>query len=105
MFGIGFLEICIIILVALIFIGPKKLPELMIHAGKLFVQLRRMSNEVKSTFDHIIEEAEEDLDRRENHHMAKKLNRSKKSRFTKASFVDSKISPVDKEALISDIDK
>ena len=62
MFGIGFLEICIICTVALVFIGPQKLPELMVQAGKFFVQIRRMSNEVKSTVDRAVEDAEITLD-------------------------------------------
>ena len=63
MFGIGFLEICVICIVGLIFIGPKKLPEVITQLGKLFVQLRRMSNEVKSSFDSVVEDAQkEDLD-------------------------------------------
>ena len=98
MFGIGFLEICIIILVALILVGPKKLPELMMNAGKMFVQLRRMSNEVKSTFDHIIDEAEQDLDKNETKYKVKTFPKRDKMSYVnintetltqnKASFVE-----------------
>ena len=58
MFGIGFLEICVIAVVALVFVGPKRLPELMRQAGKFFVQFRRVSSEVKSNFDQVVYEAE-----------------------------------------------
>ena len=61
MFGVGFFEIVIIAVAALIFVGPKKLPELMRQAGKLFVQVRRTTNEVRSTIDQVIREAENDL--------------------------------------------
>ncbi|MEZ4744196.1 MAG: Sec-independent protein translocase protein TatB [Bdellovibrionota bacterium] len=61
MFGIGFVEICIIALVAVVFVGPKKLPELMKHVGKFFVQVRKMSNEVKSSFDNVVREAEQEI--------------------------------------------
>jgi Tat protein translocase TatB subunit len=77
MFGIGFLEICIIVVVAMLLIGPKKLPELMVQVGKFFVQLRRMSNEVKSTFDQIVEEAEQDLDKKDQEELTKKVNHAK----------------------------
>ncbi|MBC61667.1 MAG: hypothetical protein CMP11_04350 [Zetaproteobacteria bacterium] len=58
MFGIGFLEICVIGVVGLILIGPKKLPELIIQMGKIFVQMRRVSNEVKSSLDDIVSEVQ-----------------------------------------------
>lgn len=61
MFGIGFLEIVVIAVVVLIFVGPKRLPELMREGGKLFVQLRRTANDVKSQFDGVIQQAEEEI--------------------------------------------
>jgi sec-independent protein translocase protein TatB len=63
MFGIGFLEMVVVAVVALIFFGPDKLPEIMKQAGKYFVQLRRMSNEVKSAVDVAIRNAERELDK------------------------------------------
>lgn len=63
MFGIGFLEICLIAVVALVLIGPQKLPQLMVELGKFFVQIRRMSNEVKSSMDQVVKEADLDLKR------------------------------------------
>ncbi len=61
MFGIGFLELCVIAAVSLIVVGPTRLPELMRQAGRFFVHARRMTNEVKSTFDDAIRKAEEDI--------------------------------------------
>ena len=65
MFGIGFFELCIIAVVALVFVGPKRLPDLMKQVGKFFVQARRVSNEVRSTFDTVVRDAEDDIRRQE----------------------------------------
>ena len=56
-----FLEICIIALFAIIFVGPQKLPELMRQTGKLFIYLRRLSNEAKYTLNEAIEETETNI--------------------------------------------
>ncbi len=61
MFGLGISEIIVIVVAALIFVGPKQLPEFIKSAGKLFVQARRAANEVKSTVDGVIREAEEEV--------------------------------------------
>ncbi len=61
MFGLGISEIIVIVIAALIFIGPKQLPDFIRSAGKLFVHVRRAANEVKSTVDGVIREAEDDI--------------------------------------------
>ena len=57
MFGIGFLEICLIVVVGLVFIGPQNLPKVMLEVGKFFVQMKRMSNEVKSSVNEAVRDA------------------------------------------------
>ncbi len=61
MFGLGISEIIVIVIAALIFVGPKQLPDFIRSAGKMFVQVRRAANEVKSTVDGVIQEAETEL--------------------------------------------
>jgi sec-independent protein translocase protein TatB len=61
MFGLGISEIIVIVIAALIFVGPKQLPDFIRSAGKMFVQVRRAANEVKSTVDGVIHEAETEL--------------------------------------------
>jgi sec-independent protein translocase protein TatB len=63
--GIGFLEIVVIGVVVLVLFGPSKMPEIMRQVAKYYVQFRRASNEFKSTFDHIIQDAENSLRREE----------------------------------------
>src|SRR6185437_2445713 len=73
MFGVGFVELIIIGVFALVFIGPKRLPEVMRQAGRIFVHLRRTANDVRSTFDQVIKEAEAELNREEAESLRKAL--------------------------------
>ncbi|RPI37926.1 MAG: twin-arginine translocase subunit TatB [Nitrospiraceae bacterium] len=51
MFDIGFQELIIIFVVALIVVGPKKLPELGRTLGKWVVDIRRSINMAKSQIE------------------------------------------------------
>lgn len=64
MFGIGLPELIVIMVVALIVVGPSKLPELAKSLGKAFNEFRRMADEVKETLDEEVlkeEEKKEDV--------------------------------------------
>jgi sec-independent protein translocase protein TatB len=58
MFGIGGPELLIICVVALIVIGPQKLPDLLRSLGKGVAEFKRVGNEVKSTLDDEVGKAE-----------------------------------------------
>ncbi|XXJ19060.1 Sec-independent protein translocase protein TatB [Desulfovibrio caledoniensis] len=58
MFGIGGPELLIICVVALIVIGPQKLPELLRSLGKGVAEFKRVGNEVKTTLDDEVTKAE-----------------------------------------------
>ena len=58
MFGIGSTELVVILIVALIVIGPSKLPEIMRTLGKGLAEFRRMSSDVKSTFEAEVDRAD-----------------------------------------------
>ncbi len=67
MFGMGFTEILFIAVVAILFLGPDKLPEAMVQIAKLFKSIKSTINEAKSSFEeeiHIKELREEALNYR-----------------------------------------
>lgn len=51
MFGLSFWEIGIILVVALVILGPKKLPELARSLGKGIREFRKATDDFKSTMD------------------------------------------------------
>jgi len=59
--GIGFLELVIIGIAALVLLGPQRLPEIMRTVARFYVQLRRTSNEFKGAFDHVVRAAESEM--------------------------------------------
>ena len=50
MFNLGFSEILILGVIALIFIGPKKLPELARTVGRLLNECKRATSDFQNTF-------------------------------------------------------
>lgn len=51
MFGIGFPELILIMAVALIVVGPEKLPELAKALGKGIVELKKAASSLKESFE------------------------------------------------------
>jgi sec-independent protein translocase protein TatB len=49
--SIGFPEMLVIVLLAIIFVGPKDLPQLMRTIGQWMARIKAMGNEFKSAFD------------------------------------------------------
>ncbi len=49
MFGIGFFEIVVLVIVALLVLGPDKLPELGKTLARLFGELRKVNREINRT--------------------------------------------------------
>ena len=51
MFGIGFTELILIAIVAILFLGPDKLPETLVQIAKFFKSVKKTVGEAKSTFE------------------------------------------------------
>lgn len=62
---VGFFELVVIAVIALVVVGPKELPRLMRMAGKFASQARRMAGEFQSAFNQMARETELEDMRRE----------------------------------------
>ena len=67
MFGIGMPEMLLILAIALIVIGPKKLPDLAKSLGRAFGEFKRATSELKQSLDmdddlHDVKRTFEDID-------------------------------------------
>ena len=51
MFGMGIGEILVIAIIAIIFLGPEKLPDAMVKGAKFFKSFKNSINDVKSSFE------------------------------------------------------
>jgi sec-independent protein translocase protein TatB len=60
MFDIGWSELVVIGVVALIFIGPRELPSVLRNIGQVMTKLRRMASEFQGQFQEALREAELD---------------------------------------------
>ncbi|MCE2390117.1 MAG: twin-arginine translocase subunit TatB [Proteobacteria bacterium] len=58
MFNLGMTELLIIMLVALLVLGPKKLPELARSLGRGMAEFRRASNDLRNSLTAPLEEEE-----------------------------------------------
>ena len=58
MFGIGFQEMLIILVVVLIFFGPKRLPDLAKSLGKGIAEFKKAAEEIRKGIDDAVKEGE-----------------------------------------------
>ncbi|HEX9021513.1 MAG TPA: TatA/E family twin arginine-targeting protein translocase [Nitrospirota bacterium] len=62
MFGLGFPEILLIFVIALIVFGPKKLPELGKTIGRAMAEFKKAQQEFQESVRSEMKEAEKDID-------------------------------------------
>jgi sec-independent protein translocase protein TatB len=65
MFNIGPPELIVILLVALLIVGPKRLPEVGKSVGRALREIRRQTDEVRSSFELNLDDEDEDHDQDE----------------------------------------
>lgn len=61
MFGIGPMELIVIAIFAIVFIGPQNLPHALGKFAKFFVKARRYSTDIKVGFDDMVRKAESEM--------------------------------------------
>ena len=61
MWNLGFQEVVIIFIIALVVFGPRKLPDLGKSLGKSLAEFKRASNELKRTWEDEVRAEEEEL--------------------------------------------
>lgn len=58
MFGIGMTELLVIFVIALLVLGPKRLPEMARSLGKAMAEFRRASSELRREFTAVADQAQ-----------------------------------------------
>lgn len=74
MFGVNFSELMVILVVALIVIGPERLPKVARTLGHLWGRAQRFASSIKNDIDGIKSDITHGMSIEEIHHMQQKIN-------------------------------
>jgi sec-independent protein translocase protein TatB len=75
MFDVGWSEILVIVVVAVVVVGPKDLPRMLRTFGKAMGQVRRTANDFRRQFDEALREAEREAGLEETRQQLKAIAR------------------------------
>jgi len=84
-FGVGLPEVTVILVLALIIFGPKKLPELGKHLGKTLKSLKIASNEFQNEIEKVINEPDDNVSKKDKRDFK---NEKKISTGTKSNVIE-----------------
>ena len=85
-FGVGLPEVTVILVLALIIFGPKKLPELGKQLGKTLKSLKIASNEFQNEIEKVINQPDDNISKKENSHFkdGEKISTGPNSNYNEA---------------------
>ena len=95
-FGVGLPEVTVILVLALIIFGPKKLPELGKQLGKTLKSLKIASNEFQNEIEKVINEPDDNVsvkDKRDSKNEKKISTRTKSNVIEASENVSTEVEP------------
>ena len=76
-FGVGLPEVTVILVLALLIFGPKKLPELGKQLGKTLKSLKKASNEFQNEIDQVMKEDKDESPKSIESNQTNEINQEK----------------------------